>query len=89
MRAHRVAHAPSCRAGQRWWRSAAWLVAVQARFLASGGEGGLGERCSCWWAGVLMSTDYELSEPLERLQSSDGYGTVNRVHTFGVAQNQK
>lgn len=36
-----------------------------------------------------MRKDYELSELLERLQSSDGYGTFNRAHTFGVAQNQK
>lgn len=57
---------------------------------SGGGDGGLAARCSCWWAGVLMSADYdELSEPLERIQSSDCYGTFNWIHTFGVAQNQK
>lgn len=65
-------------------------VAVLARRLGSrGGDGGLAARCSCWWAGVLMSTDYESSEPLERIQSSDCYGAFNWVHTFGLAQNQK
>lgn len=36
-----------------------------------------------------MSADYELPEPLERIQSSDCYGTFNWVYTFGLAQNQK
>lgn len=39
--------------------------------------------------GVLMSADHELSESLERIQSSDCYGAFNWVHTFGLAQNQK
>lgn len=64
-----------------------WLC--RRGLLASGAEGGLAATCSCWWAGLLISSDYELSEPLERVQSSDCYGTFNRVHTFGVAQNQK
>ncbi|CAI9153770.1 unnamed protein product [Rangifer tarandus platyrhynchus] len=40
-------------------------------------------------AGTLMLKYYELSELLERLQSSGGYGTSDWVHTFGVAQDQK
>ena len=39
--------------------------------------------------GTLMLKYYELSELLERLQSSGCYGTSDWVYTFGVAQDQK
>ncbi|KAG5201314.1 hypothetical protein JEQ12_004077 [Ovis aries] len=39
--------------------------------------------------GTLTLKYYELSELLERLQSSGCYGTSDWVHTFGVAQDQK
>ena len=39
--------------------------------------------------GALMLKHYELSEVLERLQSSGCYDTSSWAHTFGVAQDQK
>lgn len=64
-----------------------WLLR-EARPLRPAGGGGLGRRGGCW-AGALRLRCYELSELLERLQSSGCYGALSWAHTPGVAQNQK
>ena len=66
---------------QEYWSGTPGAAAAQGAALGAVGGGRQ--------AGTLMLKYYELSELLERLQSSGCYGTSDWVHTFGVAQDQK